>query len=226
MNRLFRRIAALTTAAVLVVAGAAVAQKPPKPEARRERHHARRQAQPAALRGLHDPQRQALRQRSRGKTVTLEADPYPFADNGFAAKGTKTTDNNGTFSFAQAPGLNTRYRVVASTTPKVTSPVVTVTVAYAVGLTVSDSTPRRGQSVRFHGSVGPRKDGSTAFIQKRRSDGRYVTVARATLVAGTATRSVYSKRLAIRSSGTYRVRVSGDASHAAGTSRTRTLTVH
>ncbi len=160
-----------------------------------------------------------------GRTVTLEADPYPFADNGFAAKGTKVTDKNGDYSIAQAPGLNTRYRVVVSA-PATTSTLVTVSVAYRVGLSVSDSTPRRGTRVRFSGSVGPRKDGSTAFIQKRRSNGSFITVARATLVAGTATRSVYSKRLRIRSSGVYRVRVSGDAAHVAGNSRTRTLTVH
>ena len=161
-----------------------------------------------------------------GTTVTLQADPYPFADNDFTDKGTKVTAANGSYSFAQAPGLNTRYRVVASTSPKVTSPVVTVSVSYRVGLSVSDSTPRRGTRVRFSGSVGPRKDGSTAFIQKRRSDGRFATVARATLTAGTATRSVYSKRLLVSSSGIYRVRVSGDVSHVAGNSRTRTLTVH
>lgn len=158
--------------------------------------------------------------------VTLQADPYPFADNGFADKTTSTTAANGTYSFRQAPSLNTRYRVVASTSPKVTSPVVGVSVAYRVGLSVSDSTPRRGTRVRFSGSVGPRKDGSTAFIQKRRSDGRFVTVARATLVAGTASRSVYSKRLLIRASGTYRVRVTGDAAHVAGNSRSRSLAVH
>ena len=161
-----------------------------------------------------------------GKTVTLQADPYPFADNGFDDKGTKVTATNGTYSFAQAPGVNTRYRVVASTAPKVTSPIVTVRVAYRVGLTVSDSTPRRGSLVRFSGSVGPRKDGSTAFIQKRRSDGRFVTVARATLRAATATRSAYSKRIRVNSSGTYRVRVTGDAAHVAGNSRTRTLSVN
>jgi len=161
-----------------------------------------------------------------GKTVRLQADPAPFADNGFSEKITKATAANGTYSFAQAPGVNTRYRVVAATTPAVTSAVVVVSVAYRVGLSVSDSTPRRGSSVRFSGCVGPRKDGSIAFIQKQRSDGRFVTVARATLTAGTTMHSLYSKRLRISSGGAYRVHVSGDASHIAGNSRTRTLTVH
>ncbi|HEX6389962.1 MAG TPA: hypothetical protein VFZ89_10955, partial [Solirubrobacteraceae bacterium] len=122
--------------------------------------------------------------------------------------------------------VNTRYRVVAATSPTVTSAIVTVSVAYRVGLAVSDSTPRRGTRVRFSGSVGPRKDGATAFIQKRRSDGRFVTVARATLTQATATRSAYVRRVLINRSGVYRVRVSGDASHVAGISRTRTITVH
>lgn len=159
-----------------------------------------------------------------GKAVTLSEDPFPFAL--FVPKGTKTTAANGNFSFAESPSVTTRYRVVAASSPPVTSPVVTVSVAYRVGLSVSDSTPRRGTRVRFSGSVGPRKDGATAFIQKRRSDGRFVTVARTTLRAATATRSAYSRRLLINRDGTYRVRVSGDASHVAGVSRTRTLRVH
>jgi hypothetical protein len=163
---------------------------------------------------------------SGGQTVTLQVDPYPFADTGFADKATKTTAANGDYTFSQAPGLNSRYRVIASTSPKVTSPTVTTSVAYRVGLSVSDSTPRKGSRVRFSGSVGPKKDGATAFIQKRRSDGSFVTVARATLTAGTGTHSVYSKRLLINASGTYRVRVSADTAHVTGTSRTRTLTIH
>ncbi len=160
-----------------------------------------------------------------GRTITLQADGYPFADDGFATKATKLTDKNGNYSIAQAPGQNTRYRVVVSA-PTLTSTPVTVSVAYRVGLRVSDSTPRRGTRVRFSGSVGPRKDGSIAFIQKRRSNGSFVTVARANVVAGTATHSLYSKRLRISSNGVYRVRVSGDAAHVAGNSRTRTLIVH
>jgi len=161
-----------------------------------------------------------------GDTVTLQADPYPFSDNGFTDKTNGSTVANGSYSLVQAPRLNTRYRVVANTSPKVTSSVVSVAVAYRVGVSVNDLTPRRGTMVRFRGSVGPPRDGATVLIQRRRSDGRFVTVARATLRTSTPTRSVYSKRLMIRRRGTYRVHVSGDASHVAGNSPPRALTVH
>ena len=230
MNLTLSRAATVATTALLVAATGAVAAKPTKPPTKPPKPGANAvtlAAKPATLRfgAFTTLSGRLTGTGAGGKVVTLEADPYPFADNGFASKGTKTTAANGDYSFAQAPGLNTRYRVVASTSPKVTSPVVTVAVAYAVGLSVSDLSPRRGASVRFSGSVGPRMDGATVFIQKRSGSG-FVTVSRAVLRAGTASRSVYSKRLTIRSSGTYRVRVTGDAAHAAGVSRTRTLVVH
>jgi len=210
-------------AGLSVVAATAPAQKPPKPP----------KGNAISLTAAPNPVRFAsfvtLSGRltgadHAGKAVRLQEDPFPFG--AFNDKGTKTTASNGRYSFAESPSVTTRYRVVAFASPTVTSPVVTVSVAYRVGLSVSDLTPRRGTRVRFSGTVGPRKDGATAFIQKRRSDGRFVTVARATLTAATATRSAYVKRLLINRSGTYRVRVSGDASHVAGVSRTRTLRVH
>lgn len=227
MNRSLTFSAAAATG-MLVVASGALAAKPPKPAPGGGTNAVSIAAKPnpISFASFVTLSGRVTGKGNAGVSVALQADPYPFADNGFATKGTKLTDNNGNYSIAQAPGLNTRYRVVASASPKVTSTMVTVSVAYRVGLSVSDSTPRRGSRVRFSGSVGPRKDGSIAFIQKRRSDGRFVTVARASLRAGTASRSVYSRRLRVSSSGTYRVRVSGDASHRAGNSRTRTLTVH
>lgn len=216
----------VSLAATALLAGAAVAPaaKPPKPPANAISLSAK--PNPLSFGGYVTLSGRLTGAGNGGKTVTLQVDPYPYADTGFSDKATKTTASNGDYSFTQAPVRNNRYRVVASTSPKVTSPSVTVSVAYRVGLTVSDSTPGKGTRVRFSGSVGPTKDGATAFIQKQRSDGGFVTVARATLTAGTETRSIYSKRLLINASGTYRVRVSGDAEHVAGTSRTRTLVVH
>lgn len=65
----------------------------------------------------------------------------------------------------------------------------------------------------------------------RTSTGGWKTVTSTTLVASTPVngvpRSKFSKRLRIKTKGTYRVRVRpGDGDHAAGTSRTRTLRVH
>src|SRR3954449_3302556 len=155
--------------------------------------------------------------------VELQADPYPF-DGKWVTRGTKNTDAKGDVSFALAPNLNTKLRLQTSGAPKLTSAESTVTVAWRVGLRGSDSTPRKGQSIRFSGSVHPAHVGGTALIQKRTASG-FKTVKSTVLKAATSTYSSYSTRMRIRSTGTYRVRIPADASHAAGVSRSRTLTV-
>jgi hypothetical protein len=103
---------------------------------------------------------------------------------------------------------------------------VFVRVRLSVSFKVSDSTPKKGARVRFYGTAAPAHDGKPVLIQKRTASG-YKTVTRTTLLDnGTAT-SKYSKRLRIRSSGTYRVVVqSVDQDHDDGASRSRTLRVH
>jgi hypothetical protein len=224
MKRLPISMAVAATALLVPAAGATGAAKPPKKTTTTVTLAAK--PNPLTFGSYVTLSGRLTAAASGGQTVTLQVDPYPFADTGFADKATKTTAANGDYAFTQAPQINSRYRVIASVSPKVTSPTVTTSVAYHVGVSVSDSTPRKGSRVRFSGSVGPAKNGATAFIQKRRSDGSFVTIARATLKAGTETRSVYAKSLMINASGTYRVRVSGDTSHVTGTSRTRTLTIH
>lgn len=227
MNRSLTLSATVAATGLLVVAAGAPAAKPPKPPGGGPNTVTlTAKPNPISFGSFVTLSGRLNAKTSGGATVTLQADPYPFSDTGFFTKGTKTTGKNGSYSIAQAPGLNTRYRVISGTAPIIISPTVTVSVAYRVGLRISDSTPRRGASVRFSGSVGPRKGGSLAFIQKQRRDGSFVTVARARLTTGTATRSVYAKRLRVSTSGTYRVRVSGNAAHLAGYSRARTVTVH
>ncbi len=166
-----------------------------------------------------------------GVEVTLEANPHPFT-GGFKATNSKTTTSaTGTYSFAVTPALNTRYRVSAKTRPPVTSAEVTVNVRVRVSFRLSDRTPAVGQRVRFSGIVTPGHDGRIARIQRRTSTGRWATVARATLRAATpvngVARSRYAKRLRIRRSGTYRVRVTpGDGDHVLGTSVRRRARVH
>jgi hypothetical protein len=94
-----------------------------------------------------------------------------------------------------------------------------------VGFRVSDTTPRAGQRVRFRGTVRPPHDGSVVSIQRKRADGRFVTVARTRLRDAGDVYSRYGRRLRVRRTGTYRVRIAGHADHAAGFSRERTLTV-
>lgn len=92
-------------------------------------------------------------------------------------------------------------------------------------LRASDYTPRRGQRVRIFGAARPRRDGLTVYIQRRRRDGSYKTVARTRLRAAGDTRSSYSRRLRIYRDGIFRARVRGDADTSAATSRRRRIDV-
>jgi hypothetical protein len=159
--------------------------------------------------------------------LTLQSRPSAIAGAPFtdAAKG--TTDASGNYSFAVAPLVNTEYEVVAKTKPAVTSPVQKVKVRFVVTLRLSDSTPRKGTRVRFSGRVRPAHDGAFALIQRRSSTGKFRTVAKALLRPSTvAGESVYSKRLLIKRSGVYRVRVIGDGQHATGTTKKHRIRAH
>ena len=161
-----------------------------------------------------------------GTTVDLQANPYPY--NGFKPTGkTAVVDPAGNFAIAGVvPQVHTQYKVVAKTSPPSESAAVFVRVRLRVSFSVSDSTPKRGAMVSFRGTVAPAHDGKPVLIQKRTSSG-YKTVARTTLIDNGTASSKYSKKLRIRSSGTYRVVVqSVDQEHDNGTSRSRTLKVH
>jgi hypothetical protein len=164
-----------------------------------------------------------------GVTVTLQSTPFPYTAP-FKGTATALTDQGGGYRFTVSPGANTRYRVEAKASPTVTSPVVGVRVRVKVSIRLSDSTPARGHLVRFSGLVLPAHNGKVARIQRHTSSG-WRTVARTTLRATTplngVARSRYSKRIRIRASATYRVRVSpADGDHVTGTSRTRSVRVH
>jgi hypothetical protein len=164
-----------------------------------------------------------------GVQVNLQSVPAPpFVGGKFTDTGaTATSDASGNYTFTLVrPPANTNYQVVAKTKPPVTSPIVTVNVRIALSLRLSDSTPARGALVRFFGVAKPAHDGSVLRIQKRVSGGSYRTVAKTVLRKSSAGQSTYSRRLRIRGSGTYRVRVAADTDHAAGTSRPRRITVH
>ncbi len=155
-----------------------------------------------------------------GVTVNLQADPFPFADNGFSTVASGVTDANGDYRLLHKPTAHTRYRAEAKTSPDTNSAITTVLVRLQVKFSVSDSTPNAGSLVRFSGTVCPEHDGKVAAIQRRTSTGSYRTVARATLTDTGGQCSAYSRRVRVRSDGTYRVRVpSGDADHSTGISR-------
>jgi len=167
--------------------------------------------------------------KSGGAAVSLESKPFPYTGPFTKIAGT-TADATGHYSFKVVPSLNTIYDVVAKLAPAATSPNLLVKVRVRVTLAVSTLKPAIGQLVRFQGFVLPAYNRQAAQIQRKTSSG-WKTVARATLVAaapvGTIARSKYTKRLRIRSSGTYRVRFApADGSRLVNTSPTRRLTVH
>ena len=144
----------------------------------------------------------------------------------YTAVATGQTDNAGRYALTNRPLVNVYYRVLAATSPAQQSGELLVRVRMLTGIRISDSTPKRGQRVRFFGIVRPAHTGRAVAVQRRSSTGRWVTLARTTLRSYDAQSSRYSRRVRIRRSGSYRVRVAGDADHATGLSRTRTVTVH
>jgi hypothetical protein len=164
-----------------------------------------------------------------GKPVALQSNPFPF--KAFKTVAVVKTDTKGNYRFVLKPRRHTRYRTV---TPEpatiydtvIKSPELLEHVRLAVGIRLSDSTPARGQRVRFFGSVLPKHNRRKVFIQRRRADGRWRTVARTLTRNATGNRSKYSKRVRIRRTGVYRVRVRGHADHSTNNSRVRLLRVH
>ena len=158
-----------------------------------------------------------------GKTIEIQH--LPSGSTTYVTIATKTTSTSGAFSHTLMPTKNTRYRAIAKTTPPQTSGEVHVNVAFRVSLRLSDYTPRRGQRVRFSGSVAPQHDGRIVYIQRRTSSGVFRTVARTRLEDAGSARSVFARRIRIYRDGVYRARVIRDADHATGTSATKTANV-
>lgn len=157
--------------------------------------------------------------------VDLQRQPHPFTGS-FETIASTTTSVAGAYSFAGVkPLLHTRYRVIARTTPPETSGEVTVLVRIRAGLRVSDSTPRRGQLVRFSGFARPQHDGALVYVQRRTSTGDWRTVARTRLVDAGDDFSRFSRRLRVYRDGVFRALVAGDADHARGASRAKRLDV-
>ncbi len=155
-----------------------------------------------------------------GIPVDLEADPFPFEDNGFARVATGTTDANGDYRLLDKPTLHTRYRVVAKTSPPTTSAADTVLVRIRVTLAVALPSSDSGSFARLSGTVCPEHDGKLAYIQRRTSTGSYRTVARARLRDSGGPCSDYARSIRLNRSGVYRVKVpSRDTDHSTGTSR-------
>jgi len=158
-------------------------------------------------------------------SVDIQTNPYPYA--GFTMLKTVASDTKGDYSSGPLSfPVNTKVRAVAHTSPPRTSSEVFVNVRIRVSLSVGDSTPRRGQRVRFSGLAFPQHDGRLVYIQRRSSTGSYVTVAKTRLRDNGDQNSKFSRRLGIFRDGVFRVKVTKDADHATGVSSRRALRVH
>jgi hypothetical protein len=160
----------------------------------------------------------SLRTNTANVRISLQARRYSPRGT-FATIATTTTDRRGDYRFAPKPRFNTTYRVLAATQPAVRSSEPLVRVRMRVGVRTNRGTVRAGSFVRFTGRVFSRHNGRRAYIQRRSPTGRWVTVARPTLRTYDATSSRYSRRVRVRRTGVYRVKVLGHADHATGFSR-------
>ena len=204
--------------AALLLTAVSEAQKPPKAGAVTLKASAEKvtYSTPVTLTGK-------VKGAKAGIVVTLER---RVADaTAFVPAGTATTDGNGDYTFTQRPAQSSVFRATAATTPPATSADTPVAVAPLVGLKVSDATPRKGQRVRFRGTVRPQHDGTRVAIQRKKADGTWTTVKTPLLRDAGSAYSRYSKRFRIRRTGTYRTVIAAHADHAEGVSRERTLTV-
>jgi hypothetical protein len=156
--------------------------------------------------------------KNAGKTVTLGGSAYPFTANNNKIA-TTVTDAAGNYSFGRRPQLLTRYFVRVG---KLSSPTVSVSVRHRVSLYLSDSTPKRGQLVRFSGRSCPEHDGVVVSIQRRLRTGAYRTVRRTRLRSASRC-SVYHRRLRVYRDGVFRTVVAADADHLRGFSRRRAI---
>ncbi len=156
-----------------------------------------------------------------GRQVVLQANPFPYTQGFANVSNPQVVNAQGGFAFTLlSVPLNTQYRVLIPTRTNIASPIVFVGVAPRVGTLVTDTRVRRGQRVRFTGTMKPGQGGERLAIQKLKPKG-WVTVAGATTRRSTSTSSRYSKRIRIASGGSYRVFVaSANGAYTSGIGRT------
>jgi hypothetical protein len=217
--RLTPLLAVLTAAALLVVV--AVASSAPKPPAG------------ITIAAQNNPIVFGSSTRIAGKitgtdksnvSVRLQQKPYPFTGD-WQAVATTTTVATGAYNFlGVGPRVATLYRVSAGSV-KAVSKELPLSVRIKVALRLSDSTPSRGERVRFSGPSAPAHDGGEVRIQRRTFTGRWKTVKVTTLKDAGTELSRFSTRIRVRRDGTYRARVTHDADHADGISRPKRANV-
>ena len=154
------------------------------------------------------------------KAVELQHDPFPYGTD-YESKpvATGTTTADGDYTFKVSPKVNTNYRVVAKTDPEARSDNLTVGVKPRVTRRVSDATPRKGETVTFRGTVTPAHDGRRVYVQRRKTDGTWATVASTRLTDNGTASSAYKRGLRINRDGVFRVKITTHGDHVSNVSR-------
>lgn len=141
-----------------------------------------------------------------GRQVALQQNAFPFTA-GFATVGNpQVTGSSGAFAFPLlGVTTNAQYRVVTTAGTKVTSSIVTLGVAVRVKAKMGTHRVKRGQRVRFSGTIRPAKVGALYAIQRKDKHGVWQLVAGGTSRHGGDSFSTIDKKARIRKSGDYRV---------------------
>jgi hypothetical protein len=140
-----------------------------------------------------------------GRQVVLQSNPFPYTQGFVTTTNPQVIGATGQFGFPLVSvALNTQYRVLIPTKPNVVSPIVFVGVAPKVSTSVTATRVRKGQRVRFSGTVKPGQGGERTAIQKLKGT-RWVTVAGSITHRLSSTSARYSQRIRIGHSGSYRV---------------------
>lgn len=140
-----------------------------------------------------------------GRVVALQTNPFPYVA-GFKTLGNfEVTSSTGSFSFPVVGLLtNTQLRVVTTSAPYVTSPVVVEGVAVQVTLHVRRvHRHRRGNFVRFYGTITPAELGAHVGFQLLRSGAPSINQGGTIVTSGTPTVSRFSAIVRIRHRGVY-----------------------
>jgi hypothetical protein len=151
-----------------------------------------------------------------GRIVALQANPFPYVA-GFKTLGNfEVTSSTGSFSFPVVGLLtNTQLRVVTTSAPYVTSPIVVEGVAVQVTLHVRRvHRPHRGEFVRFYGTITPAEVGAHVGFQLLRSGAPSINQGGTIVTSGTPSVSRFSTVVRIRHRGVYEALVQVfDGSH-------------
>lgn len=142
-----------------------------------------------------------------GRGIQLEQNSFPYTA-GFvnAPISPVLTAPDGTFALTLAGLLmNAQLRVTTTSGAKLTSAPILVSVSPKVRTAVSTKRPRRNTFVRFVGTVTPSFVPAQVAIQRRASNGAWITLAGVVTKGDGPNRSKYAKSVRVRSAGTYRV---------------------